>query len=141
MLFTLISIIILLLLSFLILPSSVPAQATTQQQVCTNACAAANACDTQCNPGAGADTYAACLCQGGCLCNAEICLQCCQDVGSPSYLLRLITHKEPTSIPAKMSLSNSNTYPSIPPYWKVKLIRGYLNEGLSLLEMEYQPNE
>ena len=44
------------------------------------------------------------------------------DVGSPSYVLKLITHKESTSTPAKMSLSNLNTYLSIPPYWKAKLI-------------------
>ena len=35
-------------------------------------------------------------------------------------LLSLLS--EAISIPAKMSLSNSNTYLSIPPYWKAKLI-------------------
>ncbi len=41
---------------------------------------------------------------------------------SLSHFLRLITRQEPTSIPVKTSLSNSNTYLSIPPYWKAKLI-------------------
>ncbi len=39
-----------------------------------------------------------------------------------SYLLRLITRKESILIPAKISLLNSNTYLSIPPYWKAKPI-------------------
>ena len=69
-------------LSFLLFPISTTAQATTQQQICTNACAAAKACDSQCNPGTGADAYETCLCQGGCLCNAEICLQCCKVTGN-----------------------------------------------------------
>ncbi len=44
------------------------------------------------------------------------------DADSPSHFLRLITRQEQTSTPVKTSLSNSNTYPSIPPYWKAKLI-------------------
>ena len=38
------------------------------------------------------------------------------DVGSLSYVLKLITHKKPTSIAAKISLSNLNTYSLIPHY-------------------------
>lgn len=66
-----------LLLSSLTFFPFVSAQAATQQQICSNACAAASACRSQCSDGAGIDLYEACLCQGGCLCNAEICLQCC----------------------------------------------------------------
>lgn len=75
----------------LILPSifstSTSAQGLTQNQTCANACTAAQACDHQCAPGTGYDPYAntnifiACLCQKGCLCNAEICLQCCDAAG------------------------------------------------------------
>lgn len=63
------------------------AQGLTQNQTCANACTAAQACDHQCAPGTGYDAYAntniyiACLCQSGCLCNAEICLQCCDAAG------------------------------------------------------------
>ena len=75
----------------LILPSIfstfTSAQGLTQNQTCANACTAAQACDHQCAPGTGPDPYAdtniwiACLCQSGCLCNAEICLQCCDAAG------------------------------------------------------------
>ena len=77
--------ILLLLLS--ILSASTSAQGLTQNQTCANACTAAQACDHQCVPGtsynAEADTnvYVECLCQSGCLCNAEICLQCCDAAG------------------------------------------------------------
>lgn len=77
--------ILLLLLS--ILSASTSAQGLTQNQTCANACTAAQACDHQCVPGtsynADADTiaYEECLCQSGCLCNAEICLQCCDAAG------------------------------------------------------------
>lgn len=76
---------ILFLLS--ILSASTSAQGLTQNQTCANACTAAQACDHQCVPGTSydiqADTnaYADCLCQSGCLCNAEICLQCCDAAG------------------------------------------------------------
>ena len=75
---------ILILLS--ILSASTSAQGLTQNQTCANACTAAQACDHQCVPGTSYDVdanthaYDECLCQSGCLCNAEICLQCC-DVG------------------------------------------------------------
>ena len=78
---------LLLSLSSLIFSISVAAQGTTQQQSCANACAAAYACDSQCDPGADVDTYEACLCQGGCLCNAEICLQCCEAVDNNTTVL------------------------------------------------------
>ncbi len=44
------------------------------------------------------------------------------DANNSSYFLRLITRQKSTSISVKMSLSNSNTYLSIPSYWKAKLI-------------------
>ena len=64
------------------------AQGLTQNQTCANACTAAQACDHQCEPGSGndpyadADIYVSCLCQSGCLCNAEICVQCCEAAGN-----------------------------------------------------------
>ena len=67
---------------------STSAQGLTQNQTCANACTAAQACDYQCDPGSGNDPYAdtdlyvSCLCQSGCLCNAEICLQCCEAAGN-----------------------------------------------------------
>ncbi len=76
---------ILLLLS--ILSASTSAQGLTQNQTCANACTAAQACDHQCAPGtsynveANTNDYVDCLCQTGCLCNAEICLQCCDAAG------------------------------------------------------------
>ncbi|KAK0507549.1 hypothetical protein JMJ35_010072 [Cladonia borealis] len=76
---------ILLLLS--ILSASTSAQGLTQNATCANACTAARACDSQCAPGtsydidANTDAYVECLCQSGCLCNAEICLQCCDAAG------------------------------------------------------------
>ncbi len=76
---------ILLLLS--ILSASTSAQGLTQNQTCANACTAAQACDSQCDPGtsynvdANINAYVECLCQSGCLCNAEICLQCCDAAG------------------------------------------------------------
>ena len=88
---------LLLILPF-IFSASTLAQGLTQNQTCANACTAAQACDSQCEPGTGNDPYAntdiwiACLCQNGCLCNAEICLQCCEasgnnDPGFPSCQL------------------------------------------------------
>lgn len=77
--------ILLLLLS--ILSASTSAQGLTQNQTCANACTAAQACDSQCSPGtsydvdANTNAYVECLCQSGCLCNAEICLQCCDAAG------------------------------------------------------------
>ena len=77
----------ILLLFLSIVSASTPAQGLTQNQTCANACTAAQACDHQCDPGtsynADADTnvYVECLCQSGCLCNAEICLQCCDAAG------------------------------------------------------------
>lgn len=62
----------------------ISAQGLTQNQICTNACTAAQACSSQCAPGTGHDPFTnndihiTCLCQTGCLCNAEICLQCCE---------------------------------------------------------------
>ena len=76
---------ILLLLS--ILSASTSAQGLTQNQTCANACTAAEACDHQCVPGtsydidANTNAWLECLCQSGCLCNAEICLQCCDAAG------------------------------------------------------------
>lgn len=76
---------ILLLLSILL--ASASAQGLTQNQTCANACTIAEACDYQCAPGTSynldANTYAyvECLCQSGCLCSAEICLQCCDAAG------------------------------------------------------------
>ena len=67
---------------------STSAQALTQNQTCANACTAAQACDHQCVPGTGNDPYVntdiynSCLCQSGCLCNAEICVQCCEAGGN-----------------------------------------------------------
>lgn len=79
----------------LILPSFfsafISAQGLTQNQICTNACTAAQACSSQCAPGTGRDPftnndiYITCICQTGCLCNAEICLQCC-DAGDSDPL-------------------------------------------------------
>ena len=75
----------LLLLS--ILSASTAGQGLTQNQTCANACAIAQACDSQCAPGtsynvdANINIYVECLCQSGCLCNAEICLQCCEAAG------------------------------------------------------------
>ncbi len=76
-----------ILLLLFILSASTAGQGLTQNQTCANACTAAQACDHQCVPGtsdnAEADTnaYVDCLCQSGCLCNAEICLQCCEAAG------------------------------------------------------------
>ena len=70
-----------------IFSASTSAQGLTQNQTCANACTAAQACDHQCVPGttydvtANTNTYVDCLCQSGCLCNAEICLQCCDAAG------------------------------------------------------------
>ena len=76
-------------LSLLFFSSSISSQATSQQQICTNACAAASACYNQCTPAttgsdpyAGTDAHVNCECQGGCLCNAEICLGCCEAAGN-----------------------------------------------------------
>ena len=72
---------ILLFLSILL--ASTSAQGLTQNQTCANVCTAAEACNVQCAPGtsndaeADEDAWYDCLCQSGCLCNAEICLQCC----------------------------------------------------------------
>ena len=77
--------IILLLLS--IRSACTSAQELTQNQTCANACTAAQACDHQCVPGTtynvdvNTNVYVECLCQSGCLCNAEICLQCCDAAG------------------------------------------------------------
>ena len=63
------------------------AQGLNQNQTCANACTAAQACDHQCDSGTtynldtNYDIYVDCLCQSGCLCNAEICLQCCEAAG------------------------------------------------------------
>ena len=73
-------------------------QGLNQYQTCANACTAAQACGHQCIPSTPSTTYNAetidCLCQSGCLCNAEICYQCCEitfgngtDEGSCPFLL------------------------------------------------------
>ncbi len=77
-----------LLLSSLLFYTSTAAQAATQQQICANACAVTDACKSQCSPSAGGDVdakyeaFITCECQSGCLCNAEICSQCCEAAAS-----------------------------------------------------------
>ena len=79
------------LLSLLLFSNSISSQTTSQQQICSNACAIAGACYNQCtslssgyslNNYAGANAQLACESQGGCLCNAEICLSCCEAAGN-----------------------------------------------------------
>ena len=76
-----------LLLSCIFFSASTSAQGLNQNQTCANACTAAQACDHQCEPGTTYDPivntniWADCLCQSGCLCTAEICLQCCEAAG------------------------------------------------------------
>ncbi|KAM0794888.1 hypothetical protein BDR22DRAFT_826510 [Usnea florida] len=77
-----------MLLVFLVaLSTFTSAQRLNQNQTCANACTAAQACDFQCAPGTtynldtDTEIYIDCLCQNGCLCNAEICLQCCEAAG------------------------------------------------------------
>ena len=77
-------------LRILFIPSSIStsAQGLTQNQTCAGACTAAQACDHQCVPGsrndpyANTDIYVSRLSQSGCLCNVEICLQCCEAAGN-----------------------------------------------------------
>ena len=77
-----------LLILPLIFSTYISAQGLNQNQTCANACTAAEACDHQCSPGTGYDPiantnlYVDCLCQSGCLCTAEICLQCCEAAGN-----------------------------------------------------------
>ena len=65
------------------------AQRLNQNQTCASACTAAEACYLQCIPGttstpdADPEIYVDCVCQSGCLCNAEICLQCCEAADNP----------------------------------------------------------
>ena len=79
--FTLTSTFLIFLVTFSTFTS---AQGLNQYQTCANACTVAQACDLQCTPGTtynpetDTDIYVDCLCQSGCLCNAEICLQCCE---------------------------------------------------------------
>ena len=77
-----------MLLIFLVTFSAIAsAQELNQNQTCANACNAAGACNGQCTPGTtynpqtNTDIWTDCLCQSGCLCNAEICLQCCEAAG------------------------------------------------------------
>ena len=77
-----------MLLIFLVTFSAfTSAQVLNQNQTCSNACTAAGACNGQCtlgttyNPQTNTDIWTDCLCQSGCLCNAEICLQCCEAAG------------------------------------------------------------
>ena len=71
------------------------AQELNQNQTCANACTVANSCDLQCTTGTtyysetDTDIYVDCLCQSGCLCNAEICLQCCEAAGDTGAELEL----------------------------------------------------
>ena len=77
----------MLLIFFVTFSAFTSAQGLNQNQTCANACAAAQACGFQCNPGTtynpetNTDIWIDCLCQSGCLCNAEICLQCCEAAG------------------------------------------------------------
>lgn len=72
-----------MLLYFLVTSSAFTStQGLNQYQTCANACTTAQACDHQCIPSTLNTTYDVetidCVCQSGCLCNAEICFQCCE---------------------------------------------------------------
>ena len=70
--------------------ASISAQGQNQDQTCDNACTVAQACNDQCVPAIlnsveAAKLYIDCLCQSGCLCNAEICLQCCDATSDNAF--------------------------------------------------------